>query len=152
VQSLNFVLLGFKSSGEIELVKGWVRNVDFSVAQSANVTLNLDRRITNGDKLVLAVERANSPSATYQTDFSELSLAVIGNIRKQGEAPVPVQRSSNSLPDEAGADLCNNALRRAMSLMQNSEKKGDKFGITSLRCDQQDRSYTITYGKPKEGK
>ncbi len=152
VQSLNFVLLGFKSSGEIELVKGWVRNVDFSLVGSANLTLDLNRRITNGDKLVLAVERAKSAEATYQTDFSELSLAVIGNVRKQGETPVPVQRSTQSLPDEAGADLCNNALRRAMSLMQNSEKKGDNFSITSLRCDQQDRSYTITYGKPTAGK
>ncbi len=152
VQSLNLVLLGFKSSGEIELVKGWVRNVEVTTGKNADLTLDLDRRLTEGDKLVLAVERANSLSATYQTDFSELSLAVIGNVRKQGEAPVPVQRSTTSLPDEAGTDLCNNALRRAMSLMQSSEKKGDKFGITSLRCDQQDRSYTITYGKPKEGK
>jgi hypothetical protein len=81
-----------------------------------------------------------------------LSQAVIASVRKQGDSPVPVQRSTTSLPDESGAELCNNALRRAVSLMQSSDKKGDKFGITSLRCDQQDRSYTFTYGKPKDNK
>jgi hypothetical protein len=151
-QSLNFVLLGFKSSSELELVKGWVRNVDFSLTTRANVTLDLNRRITNGNKLVLVVERARSAANTYQTDFSELSQAVIASVRKQGDSPVPVQRSTTSLPDESGAELCNNALRRAVSLMQSSDKKGDKFGITSLRCDQQDRSYTFTYGKPKDNK
>lgn len=149
VQSLNLVLLGFKASGEIELVKGWVRTVDFSTSANTNLTLDLNRRLTNGDKLVLAVERVRSADVTYQTDFAELSLAVISAVRKQGEPPVPIQRTLQSLPDEAGADLCNNALRRAMSLLQSSERKGDKFDITSLRCDQQDRSYTITYGKPK---
>lgn len=147
VQSLNFVLLSFRSSGELELVNGWVRNADFSVAKNANVTLDLNRRITNGDKLVLTVERARSSTTTYQTDFSELSQAVIANVRKQGDSPVPVQRATTSLPDESGANLCNNALRRAVSLMQSSDKKGDKIGITSLRCNQQDRSFTITYGK-----
>ena len=152
IQSLNFVLLSFKSSGELELVKGWVRNADFSVAKNANVTLDVNRRITNGDKLVLTVERARSAATTYQTDFSELSQAVIANVRKQGESPVPVQRATAPLPDESGADLCNNALRRAVSLMQSSDKKGDKFGITSLRCDQQEHSYTFTYGKLKADK
>lgn len=152
VQSLNFVLLGFKSSNELELVKGWVRNVDFSLTTRATVTLDLNRRITNGDKLVLIVERARSAAATWQTDFSELSLAVIAKVRKQNEPPVPVQRATTSLPDDSGADLCNNALRRAVALMQSSDRKGDKFGITSLRCDQQDRSYLFTYGKPKASK
>ena len=152
VQSLNLVLLGFKSTGDLELVKGWVRTADFSLAANANLTLDLNRRITNGDKLVLLVERARSAAATWQTDFSELSLAVIAKVRKQNETPVPVQRATTSLPDDSGADLCNNALRRAVALMQSSDRKGDKFGITSLRCDQQDRSYTFTYGKPKASK
>ena len=147
VTSLNFVLLGFKESGELELVKGWVRTVDFTAAQTVDLSLEVNRRIKQGDKLVLAVERAKSAATTYQTDFSELSQAVIANVRKQGEAPVAVQRTTQSWPDEAGADLCNNALRRATALAQSSEKKGDKIGITSLRCDQQDRSFTITYGK-----
>ena len=152
VQSLNLVLLGFKSTGELELVKGWVRTADFSLSANANLTLDLNRRITNGDKLVLMVERVRSTAATWQTDFSELSLAVIAKVRKQNETPVPVQRATTSLPDDSGADLCNHALRRAVALMQNSDKKGDKFGITSLRCDQQDRSYIFTYGKPKASK
>jgi hypothetical protein len=152
IRSLNFVLLGFKGSGELELVKGWVRNVDFTLAGNTELTLHLNRRVTNGDKLTLAVERASSAATTYQTDFSELSQAAIANARKVGEAPVAVRRAAQSLPDEAGADLCNNALRRAMYLAQSSEKKGDKIDITSLLCDQHDRSYTITYGKPKAEK
>jgi hypothetical protein len=151
VQSLNFVLLGLKESGELELVKGWVRNVDFTTAQTVDLRLEVNRRIKDGDKLVLAVERAKSAATTYQTDFSALSQAVIANVRKQGELPVAVHRTTQALLDEAGAVLCNNALRRAMSLMQSSDKKGDKIGITSLRCDQQDRSYTIIYGKPSAG-
>jgi hypothetical protein len=132
--------------------EGWVRNVDFTTVSSANLTLDLNRRIRNGDKLSLAVERASSAATTYQTDFSELSQAVIAKVRNEGDAPVPVQRASQPLPDESGAGLCNNALRRAMSLAQSSERKGDKIDITSLLCDQHDRSYTITYGKPKAGK
>ena len=42
VTSLNFVLLGFKESGELELVKGWVRSVDFSATSNANMTLDLN--------------------------------------------------------------------------------------------------------------
>jgi hypothetical protein len=152
IKSLNFVLLGIKGSGELEMVKGWVRDVDFTLASGADLTLHLNRRITNGDKLALAVERASSEATTYQTDFSEMSQAVIAKVRNEGSASVAVQRAAQPLPDEAGADLCNNALRRAMSLAQSSEKKGDKIHITSLLCDQQDRSYTITYGKPKTRK
>lgn len=152
VKSINFVLLGFKGSGELELIKGWVRNVDFTIATSADLILDLNRRIKNGDKLVLAVERINSITAAYQTDFSELSQFVIAKVRKEGETPVVVQREARSLPDESGADLCNNVLRRAMSLAQRREKKDDKIDITSLLCNQQDRSYTFTLGKPKAGR
>src|SRR5262245_40894838 len=135
IKSLNFVLLGIKGSGELELVKGWVRDVDFTLASGADLTLHLNRRITNGANLTLAVERASSEVTTYQVDFSELSQAVIAKARIGGDAPVAVRRAAQALPDESGADLCNNALRRAMSLAQSSEKKGDKIDITSLLCD-----------------
>lgn len=147
LQSINFVLLSFKSSGDLEWVKGWVRTLDFSSGGSTELTLDLNRRVTNGDKLVLAVERARSAATTYQTDFTELSDAVIANVRKQAAALVPVQRTAAPLPDESGAVLCNNAYRRALFLIQSSEKKNDKLGLTSLICNQQELSYTFSYGK-----
>jgi hypothetical protein len=149
--SVNLMLFEFDEKGVLYRVDGWVRNPDFARAGGEEVILDLNRRVPAGRKLMLTVERLNGEQPR-ETVFQELAQAANGKAVGNPVNSPGVSHRTEPLPDESGADLCNNALRRAVSLMQSSDKKGDKSGITSLRCDQQDRSFTFTYGKPKASK
>ncbi len=139
--SVNLALFEYGENGALRAVNGWVRQQELSDPGGAEFTLDLERRVAPGARLVLAVERGNSRETTRDTAFTDLARA--GNAKAVGRPfIIPASKSSASaMPDDSGSALCANALRRAMSLAQS----GDKAGVTSFTCDQHNRTFTFTF-------
>jgi hypothetical protein len=141
VGSVSLTLFEFNGGGRLRRVGGWLREVGLSPGSPQDASLELRRRLTNGDRLVLAVERASGAAGTWETSFTDLAQAVALLVTGRGPLTPAVQASAQQLPDDFGADYCAGALRRAMALSQ----AGDKASVTSFGCNQSDRSYSFTY-------
>ena len=146
--SYNLMLLEYSPSGKLSYVNGWLRNDELPVGKPVKLSLEVDRRITSVNRLVLAVERVNNVLMTVSTDFAELAQAAMSN---KPVLDLPLSRSETPLSDDFGAEICSNAFRRAMSFTQAQEKKGDSIGISTISCNQEERSFVFGYSdkKPK---
>jgi hypothetical protein len=137
INSLTLTIFEFQGN-RLRRVDGWIRDVALNANATADITLDLARRVTAGDKLILAIERTNGPSATRDVNF--LALAV--NASASGVPPdTPVTSAGQPLPDDVGPSFCHNVLRRVMTL----KNAGDRTSVTALSCDQADRSYTFSF-------
>jgi hypothetical protein len=138
---LNLALLDFNGAGRLSQVDGWVKTIELLPAGSTEVRVELKRRITPGDRLVLAIERVNGTEGTRDVSFTDLARTVAALVTAAPTQAPAVQFASTALPDDYGSSLCRNALARAMALSQ----AGDKTRVTSYTCDQYDRSWSITF-------
>lgn len=148
VNSLYLAILDFQNAAKLRRVDGWVKDVRLAPGSSTEITFELGRRVTQGDKLILAVERVNGEAATRDADFLDLAQNVAAALNGGNPAGPRIETSSAPLSDDSGAALCSNAFRRAMALTQT----GDKSGVTSLACDQAGRSFTFTFNGKTLGK
>lgn len=148
VNSLYLALLDFQNAAKLRRVDGWVKDVRLAPGSSTEITFELGRRVTMGDKLILAIERVNGVEATRDTNFLDLAQNVAAVLSGGNPAGPRIESSSAILPDDSGAALCSNAFRRAMALTQT----GDKSGVTSFTCDQAERSFTFTFNGKTLGK
>ena len=140
--SYNLMLLEFSSSGKLSYVNGWLRHDELPVGKLINLSLEVERRITSTNRLVLAVERVNNVLTTVSTDFAELAQAAMSS---KPVLDLPLSRSEVPLSDDFGAEICSNAFRRAMSFTQAQDKKGDSIGISTISCNQEERSFVFGY-------
>jgi len=138
--SLNLMVFEFDSEGKLWRVDGWVRPIDLSPGKTAEITLPLERRLPNGNRLMLGVERANGPARQWETDFADLARSVAA---ATGSHPLVNTAAKQGQPaeDDSGASLCANGYRRALALAQ----AGDGSGVTSYTCNQHERSYQFSF-------
>ena len=138
--SLNLMVFEFDSEGKLRQVNGWVRPVDLSSDKSAEIELPLGRRLPNGNRLLLVVERANGVTNCWETDFADLARGAAASVVGQTSFNAAA-RQEQPVQDDSGASLCINGYRRADALAQ----LGDGSGITSYTCDQHEGSYQFTF-------
>jgi hypothetical protein len=138
--SLSLMVFEFDSQGKLRQVNGWVRPVDLSSGKSADMELPLGRRLPNGNRLLLVVERANGVTNCWETDFADLARGVAASVVGQPSFNTAA-RQEQPVQDDSGASLCINGYRRADALAQ----LGDGSGITSYTCDQHEGSYQFTF-------
>jgi hypothetical protein len=138
--SLNLMVFEFDSEGKLRRVNAWVRPVDLSSGKTEEITLPIERRLPNGNRLLLGVERANGPSSRWETDFADLAKGMAAAAGHQRLVNIAA-RQEQPAQDDSGALLCSEGFRRALALAQ----AGDKTGITSYTCNQHDRSYQFTF-------
>lgn len=138
--SLNLMVFEFDSADKLRQVDGWIKLVDLSSGQAAEITLPLERRLPLGNRLLLAVERAGGATGRWETNFTDLahgSASVIAG----GRSPAGLARNESPAPDDTGAAVCSNAFRRAMALADS----GEKSGLTSFTCNQHKRSFSFSF-------
>lgn len=139
--SVNLALFEYGENGALRAVNGWVRQQELSDPGGAEFTLELERRVAPGARLVLAVERGNNRETTRDAVFIELAHASSSKAVGRPFAVPASKSSAEAQPDESGSALCANAYRRAMALAQ----EGDRSGITSFTCDQSGSSFSFSY-------
>ncbi|MFN0110747.1 MAG: hypothetical protein ACKVZH_17955 [Blastocatellia bacterium] len=141
INSVNLVLMEFQGAARLRRVDSWIKDVSLNAGASTEITVELERRVLPGDKLVLAVERVNGSATTRDSNFLALARAVADSVSGNNPPPLAIQSSTPPLPDDSGAALCSNGFRRAMTLVQ----AGDRSSMTSFTCDQADRSFVFTF-------
>lgn len=141
INSVNLVLMEFQGAARLWRVDSWIKEVSLNAGASTEITVELERRVLPGDKLVLAVERVNGSATTRDSNFLDLARAVADSLTGNNPPPLAVQNLTPPVPDDSGAALCSNAFRRAMTLTQ----AGDRTSVTAFTCDQAERSYVFTF-------
>jgi hypothetical protein len=114
--------------------------VDLPSGKSAEMELPLGRRLPNGNRLLLVVERANGVTNCWETDFADLARGVAASVVGQASFNTAA-RQKQPVQDDSGASLCINGYRRAQALAQ----VGVGSGVTSYICDQHEGSYQFTF-------
>ncbi|MDQ3010321.1 MAG: hypothetical protein M3X11_06425 [Acidobacteriota bacterium] len=138
--SLNLLVLEFDERGLLRRVDGFLKRFDLSAAKAELVTLPIDRRVRNGYRLAVAVERADSAAQRWEADFNELARGVATVIAGSSVSGVAA-RSDAALSPDTGAALCAGGMRRATALAQ----AGDKSGLAGYTCNQSEGSFTISF-------
>ncbi|MGH9801776.1 MAG: hypothetical protein ACRD82_15550 [Blastocatellia bacterium] len=140
LDALNLLIFEFDGNAMLKRVDGFVLPIDLSAAKPADLNLPLGRKIPAGNRLVLSVERANGNAKGWEMNVADLarsSAALAANV----EPPGLGAREGGIVRPDTGASLCSNGFRRAMALAQ----LGDRAGVTSFTCDQQEGSFTFTF-------
>ena len=138
--SLNLMVFEFDSDSKLQQVDGWIRPVDLSSSKATEITLPLERRLTAGNRLLLAVERAGGAVRRWETNFADLARGS-ASVIVGGQSPAGLARNEAPAPDDTGAAVCSNAFRRAMALANS----GEKSGLTSFTCNQHKRSFSFSF-------
>ncbi len=138
--SLNLMVFEFDAANKLRRVDGFVRNIDLSAGKTSELRLELGRRIRSDRRLVLSPDHINGRSKRWKTDFSDLARGVAASIANRPLPPTRVDQEQ-PVPDDAGASLCGNGYRRAVLLA----KGGDRSGMTSYTCNQQERSFQFSF-------
>ena len=138
--SLNPTVLEFDERGGLRRVDGFLKRLDLSPGKPEAVSLPIDRRVRNGYRLALAVERADGATRHWEADFNELARGVATVIAGSPTANVTARSDVASAPD-TGAAFCAGGMRRATALAQ----AGDKSGLAGYTCNQTEASFTISF-------
>lgn len=140
INSLNLMVFEFDENTMLRRVDGFTLPVELTTGRPVEISLPLSRRIQPNSRLVLSVERADGESKGWEMNPADLvrgSAAVAVN----GTPPGLIAREGSAFQPDTGAALCSNGFRRALALAQ----LGDKAGVTSFTCDQQEGSFTFTF-------
>jgi hypothetical protein len=140
ITSVSLTVFEFDSGGKLRRVDGWIKPVDLSSGKTADITLPLERRLQNGNRLLLGVECANGPSGRWETDSADLAMSVAAATRGLPLVNTIVKEEQPA-QDDSGASLCANGYRHALALA----RAGDGSGVTSYTCNQHERSYQFTF-------
>jgi hypothetical protein len=138
--SLNLMVFEFDSDRKLQQVNGWVRAVDLPSGRATEITLPLERRLPNGNRLLLAVERASGAARRWETNFNDLARGS-ASVVAGGQGAAVSARNEAPAPDDTGAAVCSNAFRRAMALANS----GARSGLTSFNCNQHKRSFSFSF-------
>jgi hypothetical protein len=138
--SLNLAVLEFDPQGALRRVDGFARRVDLSAGRTQTITLPINHLVRTGHRLALTVDRADSADRRWEADFNELARGVATVLAGNPTANVSARNESAASP-ESGALLCAGGSRRALALAA----AGDRSGITSYTCNQQQRSFQFTF-------
>jgi len=137
---LHLMVLEFDERGLLRRVDGFLKRLDLSPGKPEPITLPVDRRVRNGYRLALAVERADSAARRWEADFNELARGVAMVLAGNPTANVTARSDAASAPD-TGASLCAGGMRRATAMAQ----AGDKSGLASYTCNQTEGSFSFSF-------
>ena len=138
--SFNLMAFEFDEKGLLQRVEGWVRQLPLEPGKPAEIALPLAQRRVAGQRLILAVESAQSKNGRWEAKFDDLAKGAL-LAAANGNPNQSASRDDHVYPPDSGAALCSNGFRRAMALAQT----GDKKGVTSYTCDQQEGSFSFTF-------
>lgn len=138
--SLNLTILEFDERGLLRRVDGFVKRLDLSPGKPEPISLPIDRRVRNGYRLALAIERADSAAHRWEADFNDLARGVAMVIAGSPTANVAARNDAASAPD-TGASFCAGGMRRATAMAQ----LGDKSGLAGYTCNQSESSFTFSF-------
>jgi len=134
------MILEFDERGLLRRVDGFLKRLDLSPGKPEPITLPVDRRVRNGYRLALAVERADSAARRWEADFNELARGVAMVLAGNPTANVTARSDAASAPD-TGASLCAGGMRRATAMAL----AGDKSGLASYTCNQTEGSFSFSF-------
>ena len=143
VTNARLLLLEFNPAGKLRRAEGWIESLNLNTSATTQISISLKKRVTPGQRLVLAVEAVTGSGGTREVAPVDLIEAVAASLGGSSPPPPTVHTNVSNVTGDYGSIYCNNALRAAMT----GSKASDSGGISAFSCKPGSRFYAFSYNR-----